>query len=73
MNAIDFDCPECGAKAGQRCNTQTGKATPVSHARRKRFAFDEKMRREADEGAPVAPTRKLRNLTNSTLVATGLS
>ena len=50
MNAIDFECPECGAKAGERCNTRTGKAQPVSHARRKRLAFDEKMRRDAEEG-----------------------
>ena len=56
MNAIDFDCPECGAKAGERCNTRTGKLQPVSHARRKRLAFDEKMRREAEETTTLAET-----------------
>ncbi len=49
MNAIDFECPVCGAKAGERCHTLTGKANPVSHAKRKRLAFDERMRREAEE------------------------
>jgi hypothetical protein len=56
MNAIDFDCPECGAKAGERCNTRTGKAQPVSHARRKRLAFDERMRRQAEDVETVAET-----------------
>ena len=55
MNAIDFECPECGAKAGERCHTRTGKMQPVSHARRKRLAFDEDMRHQADdESAPQA-------------------
>ena len=40
MNAIDCECPECGAKPGERCHTLTGKTTPVSHAKRKRAAFD---------------------------------
>jgi hypothetical protein len=35
MNAIDCECPVCGAKPGERCHTATGKANPVSHARRK--------------------------------------
>ena len=56
MNAIDFECPECGAKAGERCHTRTGKMQPVSHARRKRAAFEEEMRRQADEGATVSAT-----------------
>ena len=47
MNAIDFECPECGAKPGERCHTFTGKATPVSHARRKRAAFEEELRSQA--------------------------
>ena len=38
MNAIDFECPVCGAKPGERCHTLTGKANPVSHARRKQAA-----------------------------------
>ena len=53
MNAIDFECPECGAKAGERCHTRTGKMQPVSHARRKRAAFEEEMRHQAEEGATV--------------------
>jgi hypothetical protein len=40
MNAIDVECPECGAKPGKRCQTMTGKATPVSHGKRKRAAFE---------------------------------
>jgi hypothetical protein len=40
MNAIEVECPECGAKPGKRCQTLTGKATPVSHAKRKRAAFE---------------------------------
>lgn len=40
MNAIEVECPECGAKPGKRCQTLTGKATPVSHAKRKLAAFE---------------------------------
>jgi hypothetical protein len=54
MNAIDFDCPVCGAKAGERCHTLTGKANPVSHARRKRAALDRKHPHE-DLGKAAAP------------------
>ncbi|HVP55648.1 MAG TPA: hypothetical protein VMU45_11690 [Candidatus Eisenbacteria bacterium] len=56
MNAIDFECPECGAKPGERCRTYTGKMQPVSHVRRKRLAFEEEMRRKAaeDEAATSA-------------------
>lgn len=46
MNAIDFQCPECGAKPGERCHTVTGKLTPVSHAKRKRAAFEEEALRK---------------------------
>jgi hypothetical protein len=56
MNAIDFECPVCGAKAGDRCHTLTGKANPVSHAKRKRLAFDQEMRRQADDDATVSGT-----------------
>jgi rubredoxin len=35
MNAIDFECPTCGAEPGERCRTVTGKMTPVSHPKRK--------------------------------------
>jgi len=55
MNAIDFDCPECGAKAGERCHTFTGKWQPVAHAKRKHVAFEEEMRREASE-EPAKPS-----------------
>jgi hypothetical protein len=48
MNAIDFECPECGAKPGERCRTLTGKWQPVAHAKRKRVAFEEEMRRGAN-------------------------
>ena len=47
MNAIDFECPQCGAKVGERCRTHTGKAQPVAHAKRKRAAFEEEMRRQS--------------------------
>jgi len=60
MNAIDFECPECGAKPGERCHTYTGKWQPVAHAKRKQIAFAEEMRREAagEEAAPVAASTK---------------
>jgi len=60
MNAIDFECPECGAKPGERCRTYTGKWQPVAHAKRKHLAFEEEMRREAhgEEAAPVATSAK---------------
>jgi hypothetical protein len=46
MNAIDFECPVCGAKPGERCHTLTGKANPVSHAKRKRAALESEHVRE---------------------------
>jgi hypothetical protein len=56
MNAIEIECPECGAKPGQRCHTLTGKATPVSHAKRKQAAFeaDAFSENHTDETAQVA-------------------
>lgn len=57
MNAIDIECPECGAKPGQRCHTLTGKATPVSHAKRKRMAFEANAAREDDSDAAAQPTK----------------
>lgn len=39
MNATDVECPECGAAIGERCRTMTGKALPVTHAKRKYAAF----------------------------------
>ena len=53
MNAIDFECPECGAKPGERCHTYTGKMQPVSHPKRKRAAFEE-MSKTAEESAGEA-------------------
>lgn len=57
MNAIEVECPECGAKPGQRCHTLTGKANPVSHAKRKRMAFEAAALREnnTDNAAQAAP------------------
>lgn len=57
MNAIDLECPECGAKAGERCHTYTGKWQPVAHAKRKRAAFEAEIRGEAVEEDAVVPTR----------------
>ncbi len=59
MNAIDIECPQCGAKAGQRCHTLTGKANPVSHAKRKLAAFEAEASSEEEAGETVkvgAPT-----------------
>lgn len=53
MNAIDIECPQCGAKPGQRCHTLTGKANPVSHAKRKLAAFEAEARHEEDAGEAV--------------------
>ena len=61
MNAIDIECPQCGANAGERCHTLTGKANPVSHAKRKLAAFeaDASREEEAAETVKVAgPTAK---------------
>ena len=46
MNAIDFECPVCGAKPGERCHTLTGKANPVSHAKRKLAALESERNQE---------------------------
>jgi hypothetical protein len=56
MNAIDIECPECGAKPGERCHTYTGKWQPVAHARRKHIAFEQEMRRNAEDEETSAPT-----------------
>jgi hypothetical protein len=56
MNAIDVECPECGAKPGKRCHTLTGKATPVSHPRRKRAAFE--MGEKLEDSANIAVLQK---------------
>ena len=53
MNAIDFECPVCGAKPGERCHTLTGKANPVSHAKRKQAALDMKRPSEEMNAVPV--------------------
>ena len=34
---------------GERCRTFTGKWQPVAHAKRKHLAFEEEMRREAEQ------------------------
>lgn len=56
MNAIDIECLECGAAAGQRCHTFTGKATPVSHAKRKLAAFEADALRDDEAGQSASPT-----------------
>ncbi len=57
MNAIDIECPECGAKPGKRCHTLTGKANPVSHAKRKLAAFEASAPRDDDtDQIPPLPT-----------------
>jgi hypothetical protein len=58
MNAIDLECPECGAKPGERCHTFTGKWQPVAHAKRKRAAFEEEMRQSQGNPAPVSEPDK---------------
>ena len=58
MNAIDFECPECGAKPGERCHTHTNKWQPVAHAKRKHLAFEEEMRRQGEEESAVASSTK---------------
>ena len=61
MNAIDFECPECGAKPGERCRTFTGKWQPVAHAKRKHLAFEEEMRREAEQAVSASDTNSERS------------
>jgi hypothetical protein len=53
MNAIDFECPVCGAKVGERCHTFTGKALPVTHAKRKWLAAN--VAQDEDEPQPFSP------------------
>jgi len=60
MNAIDVECPECGAKPGERCHTYTGKWQPVTHAKRKRAAFEEEIRLTSKQAgaSPAAVAKK---------------
>jgi hypothetical protein len=54
MNAIDFECPVCGAKPGERCHTATGKANPVSHAKRKLAGLErEHVGEDVNQAAPI--------------------
>ena len=54
MNAIDFECPVCGAKPGERCHTMTGKANPVSHAKRKLAVLEgPQVGEDASQAAPI--------------------
>ena len=41
LNAIDFECPACGAKPRVRCQTMAGKAMPKPHSKRQQAALDE--------------------------------
>ena len=41
LNPMDFECPACGAKPGEKCQTITHKAMPKSHAKRQRAALDQ--------------------------------
>ena len=61
MNAIDFECPVCGAKPGVRCHTLTGKANPVSHGQRKRAALEqqEETRQDANHAAVRTDTEAM--------------
>lgn len=61
MNAIDVECPVCGAKPGERCHTLTGKANPVSHAKRKLAALEGGHVRE---DANQAAAQTIREATN---------
>ena len=61
MNAIDFECPECGAKPGERCHTYTGKWQPVAHTKRKQIAFEEEMRRDAPKNDVTPPVSSGKN------------
>lgn len=52
MNAIDVECPVCGAKPGERCHTFTGKANPVSHSKCKLAALErEEDRKDVNKAA----------------------
>jgi hypothetical protein len=52
MNAIDFECPVCGAKPGERYHTITGKSTPVSHSKRKQAVLEtEHVREDVNQAA----------------------
>lgn len=66
LNAMDFECPACGAKPGEKCQTITHKAMPRPHARRLRTALDKEHPRErmnpgrvATEDAPNERVGKL--------------
>jgi len=58
MNAIDFECPQCGAKPGERCHTLTGKVTPVSHPKRKQAVLDEALHASPDAAATVTESEE---------------
>jgi hypothetical protein len=58
VNAIDVECPVCGAKPGERCHTLTGKANPVSHSKRKLAALESGHVREDVNQSPARDVRE---------------
>src|SRR5271167_3826475 len=51
--SMNVECPACGAKIEEPCQTLTGKAMPESHAKRKRAALERKHpREEVNQAAP---------------------
>jgi len=55
-------------KAGERCQTYTGKWQPVAHAKRKRAAFEEEIRGEGEQGAgSIAPQNEDKRINRSSL------
>ena len=51
LNAMDFECPACGAKPGERCQTMVGKAMQKPHAKRQRAALDKEYPPDAMKAA----------------------
>ena len=57
LNPMDFECPACGAKPGEKCQTISGKAMPKSHAKRQRAALNKEHPPEHlnPTAAPIVP------------------
>jgi hypothetical protein len=53
LNPMDFPCPACGAKPGEKCQTISLKAMPKPHAKRLRAALNAEHPPERMSPAPV--------------------
>jgi hypothetical protein len=69
LNPIEFECPVCGAKPGEKCLTITNKAMPKPHAKRLRAALDKKHPPEGFSQATAPIVKEAKKASNPRVLA----